>query len=256
MMGLGASVFISIGLPVFLMLFVKFRKKARLNFFFVGAAIYVVSALMLEQLCHALVFGLTRGTIQDNIWLYALYGGLAAAFFEETGRLLAMKHFIRGKKLRMDNTNALMYGIGHGGAESILVVGMTCINNLTTAIMVNTGSIEASLKELDQATKQQAVEGIRQLVETPSVAFYAAGVERVLAIILQIALTLLIYQAVKQNRKEIALIAYGAHFVVDFAAVALGNFLNILQVECIIAFLTAMVGIITYFIWQKYEVKE
>lgn len=256
MIGMGVSVIISIGLPVFLMLFLKIRAKARVNFFFIGAAIFVVSALMLEQCCHLAVLGLTGGAIQKNLWLYALYAGLAAAVFEETGRLIAMKFFMNRTKVKMDNTNAFMYGIGHGGAESILIVGISCINNLTTAIMLNSGSLEASLNALDAETKQQAVAGIQQLVDTPALSFYMAGLERVFAIILQISLTIIMYQAVKYGQKKLILLAYGAHFLVDVICVIASHFLNMVAVECLIASMTGAVGVCAYLIWQKYEKGE
>lgn len=251
--GMGVSVLISIGLPVFLMFYVKFRMKGKVNFFFIGGAVFVVSALMLEQLCHSLVFGLTKGTIQDHVLIYALYGGLAAAVFEETGRIIAMKYFMKHQKITMDNANAFMYGIGHGGAESILIVGMACINNLTTAIMLNTGSLQASINALEGEAKEQALTGIGQLLSTPSISFYFAGIERIFAIALQIAFTILIYQAVKHGKKQYEILAYGAHFLVDFVAVLASNYLPAISVECLIAAMAAAVGVCAYMIWQKNE---
>lgn len=253
MVGMGISTLISIGLPVFLMMLVKIRHKGKIQFFFIGGAMFVISALMLEQLCHAFVFGVTGGTIRENVWAYAIYGGLAAAVFEETGRIIAMKYFMKHRKLTMDNVNAFMYGIGHGGAEAILIVGMSCINNLTTAVMLNTGSLEASINALEGDAKEQAIAGIGQLVDTPSSSFYFAGIERIFALALQIALTILVYQAVKHGKKQYAFLAYGAHFLVDFAAVAAVNFLPILSVECLIAALTAAVGVGAYAVWQINE---
>ena len=54
--GMIISMLIAIGLPVFLMLFVRKKEKAQINFFFIGAAVFVLAALFLEQSCHALVF--------------------------------------------------------------------------------------------------------------------------------------------------------------------------------------------------------
>lgn len=255
MIGMGVSGLLAIGLPVFLMFYVKFRYKGQINFFFIGAAMFVVSAMMLEQLCHAFVFGVTKGTIQNNIWVYALYAGLAAAVFEETGRLIAIRYFMNGKKVKMNDVNAFMYGIGHGGAESVLIVGSTCVNNLTTAIMLNSGSFSDILSSLDDTTKQQTIEGIKQLVEAPFTAFYLAGIERIFAIAMQIAFTVLIYQAVKHQKKELAVIAYAAHFVVDFITVVASNFLPMISTECLIAAMAAAMGVGAYFVWQKYDAR-
>ena len=56
---------------------------------------FIISALVLEKLLHAAVFKAFGTALNANIWLYTLYGGLAAAVFEETGRLLAMKYAMK-----------------------------------------------------------------------------------------------------------------------------------------------------------------
>ena len=147
----------------------------------------------------------------------------------------------------------MLYGIGHGGAESILLAGLTCINSLTTSIMLNAGTLEANLKTVDEATREQAVAQIQQLVSTPAASFYMVGLERIFAIILQISFSLIMYQALKQGKKSFVFLAYALHFLVDALMSIAQNYLNLASVECFIAFLTAVVGVITYVIWQKYE---
>lgn len=253
MAGMGFSGLIATGLPVFLMLYLQKREKAKIQFFFAGGLIFIASALILEQMCHMLVRGLTGDVLLENIALYALYGGLAAAVFEETGRLLAVKYFRKSKRLTMDNANAFMYGAGHGGTEAILLVGLSCFNNLTTSIMLNTGSLTSQLEALDEETKKQAMDGIRQLTETPAYLFYLAGVERILAIALQIALTILVYLGVKYAKKQLVILAYAAHFLVDALVVLLSNYLNAVATECLVAALVAAAGSCAYLFWQKYE---
>ena len=68
------------------MIFSKIRLKGMLRYVFVGAAVFVLFVLVLESGMHALVFGISGEGITKNIWIYALYGGLAAGLFEETGR--------------------------------------------------------------------------------------------------------------------------------------------------------------------------
>lgn len=255
MIGMAISGLIAIGLPVFLLLYVKFKEKAKVNLFFIGAAVFVVAVMMLEQVCHFLVFGLTNGKIVENLWLYALYGGLAAAVFEETARFLTLKIFDRKAKLPLDKTGAFLYGIGHGGAESILLAGIVCINSLTTSVMLNSGTLEANLKNVDAAAREQAMTQIQGLVDAPVISFYMVGVERIFALILQIAFSLLMYQAIKQGKKSLILLTYALHFLVDASVVIVQNYLNLVAVECYVAFITAVVGVITYTVWQKYGEK-
>ncbi len=253
MAGMGFSVLVSVGLPVFLMLYWRKRTKARVQLFFIGGLIFILSAMVLEQMCHMLVFGLAGDMLQKNFLLTALYGGLAAAVFEETGRFFAAKILIKHKRFTMDNDGALMYGIGHGGAESILLVGIANINNLTTSVMLNSGSLAAQVEELEGSVKTQALQNIQQLLSTPASLFYMAGIERVFAVILQTALTALVYLGVKHAKKQMVLLAYLGHFLVDFLVVALSGKLNILAAECLVAALTAAVAGAAFLFWQKYE---
>ena len=128
----------SIVFPVGLMLY--FRKKGgKWIMFLIGAASFFLFALILESILHNLLFLTPLWVVlQSNIWLYGLYGGLAAGVFEETGRLLAFKLFLKDDR---EPITALSYGIGHGGAEAILLVGLTMASNLILAAAVSAGGI-------------------------------------------------------------------------------------------------------------------
>ena len=91
MVGMVISLLLSVGLPIFLCIFIYKKTKAWVPAFFIGCGIFVGFAMILEQICHAIVLTVTGSVIRDNIWLYAIYGGLAAALFEECGRWIAMK---------------------------------------------------------------------------------------------------------------------------------------------------------------------
>lgn len=85
-----------IGFAIPLGLFIYFRKKKGADVlpFFVGCAIMLVFALILESMVHRVVLSSDIGSvIQGTIWLYALYGGAMAGLFEETGRFIAFKPF-------------------------------------------------------------------------------------------------------------------------------------------------------------------
>ena len=114
--GMIFSLILSIGLPIALLILVKNKLKANLTSFVIGSAVFIVFALVLESLMHSVVLTATGTLLTDNLILYGLYGGLAAALFEETGRLIAMKFFMKDS---LNKPNTLMYGIGHGGIEAI-----------------------------------------------------------------------------------------------------------------------------------------
>ncbi|OLA12030.1 MAG: hypothetical protein BHW16_07335 [Coprococcus sp. CAG:131-related_45_246] len=209
MVGMVISLLLSVGLPIFLCIFIYKKTKAWVPAFFIGCGIFVGFAMILEQICHTIVLTVTGSVIRDNIWLYAIYGGLAAALFEECGRWIAMTFCL---KKHLTRENALMYGAGHGGIEAFLILGMSSMSNLLTAAMINGGLMEKTMTALEPAQQEVTYHQLSVLWTTPAYQFYLAPVERISAIALQIA-------AVKTGRKLQLAAAFGLHFAVDFLTV-------------------------------------
>ncbi len=237
-LGMMFSLVVSFGLPIGLFVYLWRKKKASFFSFATGLLIFLFFALFLESMVHSVVLGSTGTLITGNIFLYALYGALMAALFEETGRFLGMKYIMRNQ---LTKENAWMYGVGHGGIEAMFLLGITSINNLVNATMINNGSMNGILEGLDQASREAAVQGLSVLWQTPASLFFAAGFERIIAICLQISLSILIYQAVKEKSGRWYGAAFGVHFVVDFAAVLLAN-VSVAVAEVVMAVMTAAVA--------------
>lgn len=236
-LGMMFSLVVSFGFPIGLFLYLWRKKKASFFSFATGLLIFLIFVLFLESMVHSIVFDATGNLITGNIFLYALYGALMAALFEETGRFLGMKYIMRNY---LTKENAWMYGVGHGGIEAMFLLGITSINNLANAMLINDGSMTGILEGLDQTARETAVEGLSVLWETPASLFFAAGFERFVAVCLQIALSILIYQAVKEKEKSWRWYgtAFGIHFAVDFAAVLLAN-VSVLLAEVLMTLMTA-----------------
>lgn len=237
LIGMFFSLFVAVGMPIALFILLKVKTKAKVSSVFIGAATFVLFALILEQILHVIV--LRNTAIMENIWLYALYGGLAAGLFEETGRYLAMK-FVMKKNL--DKQNALMYGVGHGGIEAILLVGLSQLSNITTSIMINSGQGESLFAALDENT----MANVAQLWKLPAYQFYMAGVERVTAIFLHIVLSYLVYRAVKEQKMKFYFVALALHFLVDAVVVAISSFLPIVAIEAILVIAVAAMVFVVY----------
>ena len=238
--------------PLALFLYLRLVKKADVYPFFAGCAVMLLFAFILESGFHNLVLNSPAGpVIRNNIWLYALYGGLAAGLFEETGRYLAFAFAL--KKYRSKNVNALMYGAGHGGFEAIVIVGLTMINNITWSLMINNGSISTLLGSLSGDQLAQAQQSVTLLAATPSYQFLLGGVERLFAIALHIALSVIVWFSVKWNGK---LYLYPAailiHFAVDAAAALLSGLgVNVIAIEAVVAILTAAAVFFARRLWRE-----
>lgn len=235
------TLLICFGVPIALFILCRVKLKAKILPFFVGCVSFVLFALVLEPILHQLVLGGAIGAkLTQNIWLYAIYGGLAAGLFEETGRYVFLSLLMRKDKAPQ---NALMYGAGHGGIEAILIVGVAYINNLVYSFMINAGQAEQLLAPLDAATRAATEQVLAQFSTYSPAIFLAAGLERLLAIALHIALSVIIYTAIRRRQFKFALLAFALHMLVDSVTIIIASFASIAVVELAVLVMVALISV-------------
>ena len=167
---LGLGVLLAVIIPIAIALIWKFWKHEKFTTILVGAATFVLFALILEKtIQNALVFPTTMGLpdhaasqfINARPILWALVLGLFPGVFEETGRFMAFKTVLRNRRNR---ETSISYGIGHGGFEVILVLGINYIVYIVYAVMINTGTFQGIIDQVaEQAPFQE--EAIRALAD-------------------------------------------------------------------------------------------
>ncbi len=249
---------ISFCIPVVLFFWFRKKKHADILPFFIGMAVMLVFALIVESLVHQLVLNVlpVGKTITGNIWLYALYGGLMAGLFEETGRFIAFKTIL--KKYRDRDIDALMYGAGHGGFEAAMLFGSTMISNIVIAIMLNTGMTSVLTATATMETLPQ-IEAMFDTLKTAAPYTYFIGlIERFFAVVLQLALSVLVWFAAKDGRKwYLYPLAILLHFAVDGCLVVVAHyFTSYWIIYGILLIETAAVAWLAYAIWKHNAKKE
>ena len=240
----GMAVSLLVSLAAVIAVFVYGRKKlhAPVASFFVGVGTFVLFALVLESLLHNLIYPTPAGQkIWGSTWLYALYGGAAAALFEETGRIFAAKTFLRR---RNDPVNAYMYGAGHGGVEALTVGVVTQISNLSLAATINAGKAGELLSTLSGAQYDSALAQLRALCgESP--AFFLAGYERILAITFHICLSLILFRGLREHRRGLVVLCYGLHFALDAITVLIDKAFGMIVAEASLTVFVLLVVLLT-----------
>ena len=73
---------------------------------------------------------------------------------------------------------------------------------------------------------------------TPSLTFFAGGVERLLAVVLHVSLSILVFQSTRKKSRKDLLNAYLFHFVIDSLAVLLSAVASVWVVELVVALVT------------------
>ena len=205
---LGLGVLLAVIIPIAIALIWKFWKHEKFTTILVGAATFVLFALILEKtIQNALVFPTTMGLpdhaasqfINARPILWALVLGLFPGVFEETGRFMAFKTVLRNRRNR---ETSISYGIGHSGIEVILVLGINYIVYIVYAVMINTGTFQGIIDQVaEQAPFQE--EAIRALADQLAVFSFAdigAGMfERVFAFLFHVGASILVFYAARDK---------------------------------------------------------
>ena len=257
MVCMGITALLSFSIPVLLCIWFRKKKHADLLPFFIGMAVMLIFALVAESLVHQLVLGvLTIGkTIMGNIWLYALYGGLMAGLFEETGRFVAFKTIL--KKYRDRDADALMYGAGHGGCEAAVLLGTTMISNIVMSVMLNHGLVSLLMKDVTPEQMPQALALLDSLTSSAPYTFLLGVIERIFAVIMQISLSVIVWFGANRKGKWMLYpLAILLHLAVDGTAVVVSKFSSVWVTECVLFVLTLLTALFARVIWNKYHKAE
>lgn len=222
------GVLIFVAAPVALAIFWLVKKKERITTVLLGAVAFVLFALIIEKLIqNALLFPSVLGLPNHVISTFfnahpvilAFLVGLFPGVFEETGRLIVFKTVLRK---RTNKETSISYGIGHGGIEVALLLGITYVNYIAYAIAINTGAFTAIVDQvLAQAPEQIAqVEQMVSLLTTFSFGKLLLDVvERIFAVSFHIGASILVFYACKDKKKFwLYPLAIAIHTAMDFTA--------------------------------------
>ena len=236
---------LAITIPVVLIVAWKMYTKRILVPFWVGIMVFIAFSRMLEMIPHSL-FLLSSNpvskAINGNVVLYVIYAATVAALFEETGRYLAFR-FVLTK--HPNKETAVTYGIGHGGIECVLVLGVTYIQYYAYGQLINSGSMDKMLSAFKDSS--QSVDALNQLITNikgvTKMTCYMADLERISAMMVQIALSILVFQAVYvAGKKYMYWVAVALHFLTDVpAALYQKGVLKLLPTEIILFVYAALV---------------
>ena len=209
LMTLGCILFIVI--PVIIWIIWIKAKKERISTILIGAATFLLFALIIEKpIQNALIFPTCMGLpdhalarfINARPILWSILVGFFPGLFEETGRFVAFKTVL---KKRTNRETSVSYGLGHGGFEVILILGMNFVNYVIYAVMINSGLYKtAVIDPIMQAAPDQleAALAIPNQLAAFSIATLGISIfERVFAVLFHTGASLLVFYACKDKKK-------------------------------------------------------
>ncbi|MBP5210718.1 MAG: YhfC family intramembrane metalloprotease [Bacteroidales bacterium] len=250
------DILIGLAIPACLYLYLR-KKGAKTKNFWIGVLVMLLFAFVLESIVNALVSPLLFPGGLINIWKYAILGGLFAGLFEETGRFLAFKTVLR--KSASTPKDALMYGAGHGGFEVFVILALTMIGNLFLSILVNHGATDLLTKSLQGEALSNIQDAFYLLCTTESSQYLVPVIERISAIIAQLAFSVIVWKAAT-SAKYIWLypLAIVLHLILDAAAIICNSqfHLPILAIEAIVLAMALCYAGIAWMVYKKTQTAE
>ena len=206
--------------PVVLVVYaLRHKKQGIWSAWLLGAVGFVVPQICIRlQLLNVLSAraGFQEFT-QTHPALYALGMAFSAGLFELAGRF-AVAMLLRKK---LTYRRALAAGLGHGGIEAMLIVGMAYINNLVFLALIQTGGFDAFVAQTAAAgvdvTYLKTIPDT--LAATPSVLYLLAGFERLLTMTYHASMSMIVCYAVYRKRiLSGLLICLAIHTTIDSVA--------------------------------------
>ncbi len=191
---------LEIFVPVILGIYIYRKYGATWGVFFVGCALFIASLVRSPINSYASLWIYNNFTGAALIYLSIAVPSLTAGIFEEGARWIAFRFLVKDHRFG----NALMYGAGHGGIESILLVGVSVLSTAITAYFYPSSIPEYQLAAIEATPEWIAFVGLW---------------ERLAAISFHLGMSVLILQSFRAKQPIYVGAAIASHFLFNFTAV-------------------------------------
>lgn len=209
LLAFAVSLLVQVGLPLAAALTFRRRSRAPWRLFLYGALVFAAFQLftwlpLSTYLDVTIGQRLTSGP-QAFAWLLTL--ALATSVIEEGGRWLGYRFLFRQTDDRWTWRNGVMYGLGQGAVESMLLIAGLTFVYLLAYVLLNSLGPEAILASLGAGAEggtenQELTAALMTVVDTQWTQPLVVAFERAVALVHQVAWALLVMQSLVSRQKR------------------------------------------------------
>jgi uncharacterized membrane protein YhfC len=188
----------------------------------------------------------------------AVYLGVLAGIFEEPARYIVFRHVFPRRKVKLNKKNALMFGLGWGGIESVFVAAVLLMTMFSymTAVPLTDQDIQSMNDEYyGGMLTQQQLDAMKvqndALLNLAPTDLVPSLLERMMSIAVHVGFTMMIFSAVVFRRKLLLLLAVIWHAALDFLAVFTAFLYGLWTAESIVLAFALMALVYTRHVWKK-----
>jgi uncharacterized membrane protein YhfC len=217
--------------PILVAVWWRRRIGASFTVFGAGALVFFVAQIVLR---FPWQIPLGRWVQGHREWVvpFLLFSAFTAGLFEEAGRWAGYRYLVRDERTRR---TGVMFGLGHGGLEAILLVGLPLAGLLGAWVMASRGMIPPG-PALDAIERQTAT------LDFWSVQL--ATVERASSMALHVGLALIVLQVWLRGSLRWLILAIGIHFAVNALGALLLHGLHLSAVLAELAVAVMALGVL------------
>lgn len=204
--------------PFVLAVIARMRLGVRWRYFWFGTLVFLVFQLLTRAPAVLALDAVFAPQLKDSAtfrFIWSLILVLTAGLFEEVGRYVGYRVFMRREEKTW--SKAIMYGIGHGGIESFVIVGAVGLISLVNIIIASNTNVNALTPSQHTAVIQQFATFNAQPVWFPLLGAW----ERLWTLPVHIALSVMVLQVFRRNNIGWLWLAIIAHAIVDFTSIEL-----------------------------------
>lgn len=216
------AVVVSFVLPIGACIFFTVRQKSAKPVL-LGAACFTVFQVLtrLPALQYLLPMSAQYEMLQmSHPIVFSLFLAVTAGIFEECGRYLIMKCFMKNAPL----SRGIAFGLGHGATEAMLLVGINTLWLLFSGMYISSAPMD----------------------------FFLSGVERIFAISAHICWSAMVLRAIREKKPPLLFVAILSHAVFDFVATFLSySGASDILIEAVCAVIAAILAVYTAVIYKK-----
>ena len=215
------SLFVSLLLPIIAISVLSYKNKGEklISAWALGAAGFFVTQMVVRVPILSVMQTQPwfMNFSENHGFLFAFSLAFTAGLFELAGRFVVAK--LMQKTLTYKRS--LAAGLGHGGIEAMILVGITYLNNILYIFMINAGTFDAVVNEavaagVDVTALMQLKD---QLINTAPGLFFLGSFERILAMICHLAMSMIVCYGVHTGKTaKCALVCLGIHTMIDLTA--------------------------------------
>ena len=227
-LALSTGMILAIVIPVGIAIIWIVKKKEPFTSVLAGAGTFLLFALLLEKpIQNVLIFPVQMGFTEHSLSRYinarpillSVITALFAGVFEEAGRFVAYRTVLKN---RTNRETSISHGIGHGGIEVVVILGLTYMTYLSYAFMINTGTFGMVVDQVRQQAPDQVDAIIKlagQISELTFTDVLPAFAERAFAVLYHIGASIIVFYAARDRKKRwLLLLAIMIHTLLDLVA--------------------------------------